>query len=333
MPRIGLTLPRTEDIPRHEIVEVVQQAEALGYESVWVGESWGRDGFTWLTQLACHTKTIKLATGITPIYSRSPALIAQTVASLDEVSEGRVILGLGTSGPIVIENWHGVAFDRPLRRTREYIEIIRLVLSGERVNYKGEIFQLKGFRLPFTPPRASVPIYVASLGPQNLRLTGELADGWLPIYLDAGHLPRFRQELARGAQKAGREVTAVDVAPYILSCVAADGEAARSLVKAHLAYYIGGMGTFYANLIARYGFEDAVQRVREAWGKGDRRAAAGHIPDEMAARLAICGSPSEGRAQLARYRAAGVTLPIISFAHGASRQMIRQTLESLAGSG
>jgi len=330
MARIGLTLPRTEDVPRKEIVEVVQQAEALGYDSVWVGESWGRDGFTWLTQLACHTSHIKLATGITTVYSRSPALIAQTIASLDEISSGRVILGLGTSGPIVIENWHGLPFDRPLRRTREYIEIIRLILSGERVNYKGEIFQLKGFRLPFPPVRSRVLIYVASLGPQNLRLTGELADGWLPIYLDASHLQDFQHDLASGAEKAGRPLSAVDVAPYILSCLSDDVEAARKLVQYHLAYYIGGMGTFYANLIARYGFEDEVSRVREAWGRGDRESAAERVTDAMVARLAICGSPKDGRAQLERYRAAGVTLPIVSFTHGASRTMIRQTLEGLA---
>jgi coenzyme F420-dependent oxidoreductase len=331
MARIGLTLPRSEDLPRKEIVEVVQQAEALGYDSVWIGESWGRDGFTWLTQLACHTSRIKLASGITTVYSRSPALIAQTVASLDEISEGRVILGLGTSGPIVIENWHGIPFDRPLRRTREYIEIIRLILSGERVNYKGEIFQLKGFRLPFTPVRPRVPIYVASLGPQNLRLTGELADGWLPIYLDASHLQDFQRDLEGGAQKAGRRLSAIDVAPYILSCVSEDVEAAHSLVKSHLAYYIGGMGTFYANLIARYGFEDEVSRVREAWGRGDRKSAASQVTDTMVAHMAICGSPKEGRAQLEKYRAAGVTLPIVSFTHGAARDMIRQTLEGLAG--
>ena len=331
MARIGLTLPRSEDLPRKEIVEVVQRAEALGYDSVWVGESWGRDGFTWLTQLACHTTRIALATGIATVYSRSPALIAQTVASLDEISEGRVILGLGTSGPIVIEDWHGIPFERPLRRTRESIEIIRLILSGERVNYQGEIFQLKGFRLPFTPVRPKVPIYVASLGPQNLRLTGELADGWLPIYLDATHLQGFQHDLANGARKAGRALSAIDVAPYILSCVSEDVEAARRLVKSHLAYYIGGMGTFYANLIARYGFEDEVSRVREAWGKRDRQSAASQVTDAMVGRMAICGSPTEGRAQLETYRAAGVTLPIVSFAHGASRDTIRQTLEGLAG--
>ena len=331
MARIGLTLPRTEDLPRQEIIEVVRQAEALGYDSVWVGESWGRDGFTWLTQLACHTSRIKLASGIATVYSRSPALIAQTVASLDEISAGRVILGLGTSGPIVIENWHGIPFDRPLRRTREYIEIIRLILRGERVNYQGDIFQLKGFRLPFAPVRPEIPIYVASLGPQNLRLTGELADGWLPIYLDASHLQDFQRDLARGAEKAGRPLSAVDVAPYILACVSEDVEAARGLVRSHLAYYIGGMGTFYANLIARYGFQDEVNRVREAWGKGDRKAAAGQVSDAMVAHMAICGRPNEGRAQLEKYRAAGVTLPIVSFAHGASRDMIRQTLEGLAG--
>jgi len=329
MARIGLTLPRSEDLPRKEIVEVVQQAEALGYDSVWVGESWGRDGFTWLTQLACHTSRIKLATGITTVYSRSPALIAQTVASLDEISEGRLVLGLGTSGPIVIENWHGIPFDRPMRRTREYIDIIRLILSGERATYQGEIFQLKGFRLPFTPVRSSVPIYVASLGPRNLRLTGELADGWLPIYLDATHLADFQRDIAVGAREAGRTLDAIDVAPYILACVSEDVEAARHLVQAHLAYYIGGMGTFYAKLIARYGFEDEVSRVREAWGKRDRQSAASQVTDAMVARMAICGNPREGRAQLEQYRAAGVTLPILSFAHGASREMIRQTLEGL----
>jgi coenzyme F420-dependent oxidoreductase len=331
MARIGLTLPRSEDLPRQEIVEVVQQAEALGYDSVWVGESWGRDGFTWLTQLACHTSRIQLATGIATVFSRSPALIAQSVASLDEISAGRVVLGLGTSGPIVIENWHGLPFDRPLRRTREYIEIVRLILSGERVNYQGKLFQLKGFRLPFTPVRPKVPIYVASLGPQNLLLTGELADGWLPIYLDTHHLQEFQRDLEKGAQKAGRRLDAIDVAPYILSCVSEDVESARALVKAHLAYYIGGMGTFYANLIARYGFADEAQRVRQAWAQRDRQAAAHLVTDAMVAGLAICGSPEEGRAQLQRYRAAGVTLPIVSFAHGASREMIRQTLEGLAG--
>jgi alkanesulfonate monooxygenase SsuD/methylene tetrahydromethanopterin reductase-like flavin-dependent oxidoreductase (luciferase family) len=176
-----------------------------------------------------------------------------------------------------------------------------------------------------------VPIYVASLGPQNLRLTGELADGWLPIYLHAAHLPEFQRDLERGARKVGRPLTAVDVAPYILACVSEDVEAARDLVKAHLAYYIGGMGTFYAHLIARYGFEDEVKRVREAWGQGDRQAAADHVSAAMVGSMAICGSPREGRAQLERYRAAGVTLPIVSFTHGASRDMIRQTLEGLAG--
>jgi coenzyme F420-dependent oxidoreductase len=331
MARIGLTLPRSEDLPRQEIVEVVQQAEALGYDSVWVGESWGRDGFTWLTQLACHTSRIQLATGIATVFSRSPALIAQSVASLDEISAGRVVLGLGTSGPIVIENWHGLPFDRPLRRTREYIEIVRLILSGDRVNYQGELFQLKGFRLPFTPVRPKVPIYVAALGPHNLRLTGELADGWLPIYLDTHHLQEFQRDLERGAQRAGRGLDAIDVAPYILSCVSEDVTAARALVKAHLAYYIGGMGTFYAHLIARYGFADEAQRVRQAWAQHDRQAAARLVTDAMVARLAICGSPAEGRTQLERYRVAGVTLPIVSFAHGASREMIRQTLEGLAG--
>ncbi|MBI3325806.1 MAG: LLM class flavin-dependent oxidoreductase [Nitrospinae bacterium] len=158
-----------------------------------------------------------------------------------------------------------------------------------------------------------------------------MADGWLPIYLAASHLPEFQRDLEAGATLVGRSVSAIDVAPYVLACVSEEVEAAKDLVRAHLAYYIGGMGTFYANLIARYGFQDAVHRIREAWGKGDRKAAAGQVTDAMLASMAICGSPREGREQLERYRSAGVTLPIVSFAHGASHTMIQQTLEGLAG--
>ena len=330
MARMGIALPREEDTARGEMVTWAQVAEAHGYESVWVPEAWGRDAFTLATQIAVLTKRIKVATGIVTVYSRTPAMLAQTAASLDEISNGRVILGLGTSGPIVIENWHGVKFERPIQRTREYVEIIRLALSGARVNYDGEIFHLRNFRLPFRPVQERIPIYIASLGPRNLELTGELADGWLPVFVSPRHMPVFTERLAAGAKRAGRDVAEVDVAAYILALVTEDVAAAKALIRQHIAYYVGGMGTFYNNLVRRYGFEAEAAVVKEAWAKGDRKTAAANISDTLVDAVAIVGTVEESRRKLAEYRAAGITHPVLAFPHEATGEMIRQTIAALA---
>lgn len=330
MARIGIALPREDDKPREEMLAWVQSADAHGYESVWVPEAWGRDAFTLATQVAMLTKQIKIATGIVTVYSRTPAMLAQTAASLDEISNGRVILGLGTSGPIVIENWHGVKFDRPIQRTREYIEIIRLALSGERVNYSGEIFHLRNFRLPFRPVQKRIPIYIGSLGPRNLELTGELADGWLPVFISPQHMGVFTEHLEAGAKSAGRNVAEIDVAAYIFALVTDDVGAAKSLVRQHIAYYVGGMGTFYNNLVRRYGFEEEAAAVKEAWAKGDRKTATAHVSDAMVNAVAIVGTVEESRHKLAEYRAAGITHPVLAFPHGATGEMIHQTIDALA---
>ena len=330
MSAVGLTLPRTEDIPRSQVVEFVQRAEELGYDSIWVGESWGRDLFTVLTQIAVKTSRIKLGTGIATVFSRTPALIGQTAASLDEISEGRVILGLGTSGHIVVENWHGVKYDRPLQRIKEYIEIIRLVIAGQRVNYDGEIYHLKNFRLQFEPVRPSIPIFVASISPKSLRQSGELADGVLPIHLSRRRIEEFKAPLIEGAKAAGRDPATIELAPYIITCVADDPTAARELVRRHVAYYAGGMGVYYNQLVARYGYQEEAARIKEAWSRGDRAAAAQMVTDELLDDVAISGTAEQARAALDAYRAGGVTLPIVSFAHGASADMIRQTIEALA---
>ncbi|HEX2171695.1 MAG TPA: LLM class flavin-dependent oxidoreductase [Dehalococcoidia bacterium] len=327
---VGLTLPRTEDIPRSEVIEFVQQAEDLGYDSIWVPEAWGRDAFTLLTQLAVQTSRIKLGTGIVNVFSRTPALLAQTVASLDEISNGRVILGLGTSGQTVIENWHGVKYDRPLQHIREYVEIIRLTVSGQRVNYDGEIFQLKNFRIAFEPIRSAIPIFVASISPKSLYQSGELADGVLPIHLSRRRLAQFLAPIADGARQAERDPAAIEVAPYIITCVSEDSTGARELVRRHIAYYVGGMGAYYNQLVARYGYGAEAARVKEAWVRGDRTGAAAAVTDELLDDVAIGGNADQARAALAAYRAGGVTLPIISFAHGATPEMVRQTLVALA---
>lgn len=332
MSAVGLTLPRTEEVPREQIVEFIQRAEELGYDSIWVGESWGRDLFTLLTQVACHTSRIKLGTGIVNVFSRTPALVAQTVASLDEISNGRVMFGIGTSGHIVVENWHGVKYNRPLQRIREYVEIVRLALAGQRVNYDGEIFHLKNFRLQFEPIRADVPIYISSISPKSLRQSGEIADGVLPIHLSRSQLAKFREPVVEGAEKAGRDPSAIGMAPYLVTCVADDPAKARELARAHVTYYVGGMGVYYNQLFSRYGYAAEAASIKEAWARGDRQAAVQMLTDEILDDVAIAGTPEQARAALDDYRARGVTLPIISFAHGATPDMIRQTIEALAPS-
>ena len=168
----GLSIGSRMDVDNDGIIALARRADELGYDSLWVGESWGRDVFTVLTMMACHTGRIRLGTGIVTVFSRTPALVAQSIASLDVASQGRAVLGLGTSGRIVIEEWHGVKYDRPVERTREYIDIVRMALAGQRVDYQGSLFQLSRFRLTFSPVQERIPIYVASLGPRNLALTG-----------------------------------------------------------------------------------------------------------------------------------------------------------------
>ena len=283
MSATALHMGSREDISDEELVSLAQQAERLGYEAIFTGEAWGRDAFTVLTMMACHTTTIRLATGIIPVFSRTPGLIAQSIASLDRISRGRAILGLGTSGRLVIEQWHGIPYRKPVTRTREYMEIIRSVLYGRPAEYDGEFFQLSRFRLGVQPVQRHIPMYVASLGPRNLALTAELADGWLPIWVDRRRLPEMIGQMAEAALPAGRELYTITVAPQIICYVTEDAEElaeTEKRVRGHMAYYIGGMGEYYYNLFRRSGFQAEADAVREAWSAGDRGKAAATIPDE-----------------------------------------------------
>jgi coenzyme F420-dependent oxidoreductase len=333
MKRLGVTLQLGDGISRQELIELGRLAEELGYEVVFVPESWGYDAITTLTELALQTRRIKLGTGILPVWSRTPALLAMTAASLDELSGGRFILGLGISGPVVIQDWHGVLFERPLQRTRETIEVIRLALAGDRVTHSGEIFQVQRFRLGFTPPRPRIPIYIASIGPKNLQLTGEVADGWLPIYCSPEGLASMGGEVAAGAKAGGRDPAAVEIAPYILACLSDDPEMGRRLVRRHLAYYIGGMGTFYFNLMQRSGFGLEAGAIQAAWKRGDRAGAAEEVSDAMLEALSLTGDRAACNAQLNRFRSAGATLPILMPPRGAASDMVRRTIDLLAPGG
>jgi len=328
--KIGLTFGMGLGITKDEILAVVRRAEELGYHSVWMGEGWGPEVFTQLTWLACNTHSIKVGTGIANVFSRSPALMAQAAATLDEISGGRFILGLGTSGPGVIENWHGIPFRKPVRRTREYIEIVRKALAGERVDYQGELFHLSGLRLAMDVMPKHVPIYVAAMGPENIRLVGELADGWMPIWLWPDYLEELKRPLVAATQAAGRS-DSVAIAPYALTCVAdGDLEEVRRLARAEVALYVGGMGTFYNDLVRRYGFETEAAAIKEAWGRGGRREAIPQVSDELLAAVTNVGSAQECRRKAETYASRGVDLYTILFPHGVSKEMVWRTIEAMA---
>jgi F420-dependent oxidoreductase-like protein len=328
--RLGFTLPYGESAHRRALTDYGRLAEEGGYESFWVPEAWGSDAVSLLGALAATTTRIQLATGIINIFSRGPSLIAQTFATLDELSGGRMIIGLGTSGPQVIERWHGTRFDRPIQRMREVVEIVRLALAGERVNYDGKVFTLSGFKLGMDPPRPRIPIYLATFKSQGLRLTGEIADGWLPTNLSMARLPTMLKTLEEGARAAGRDPKAIDVAAMVLTAASDNGEEARMLARRHLAYYVGGMGTFYYELTRSCGFSEEADRIRERWATGDRDGAARQVSDAMVDSLSITGTTSECQKGIEARLAAGIAMPVLFPPHGASIEMVKGTLKALA---
>ncbi|HSE84414.1 MAG TPA: LLM class flavin-dependent oxidoreductase [Thermodesulfobacteriota bacterium] len=330
MIKIGIVIPYWSNTTNAGLIATARLAEELGYDSLWVPEMWGKDAFSILGLFAVHTKKIKLGTGIIPVFSRTPAIIAQTIATLDEISEGRIILGLGISGPIVIENWHGIKFEKPIERTKEYVEIIRIILSGDRANYEGEIFKLKDFRLQFNPLRKDIPIYIASLGTKNIRLTGEIADGWIPFLVPKEYIPEAKRELAAGAKVKGRDLDQITVCSYIPACISKDADLSKKLIQEHIAYYIGGMGTFYHNVMSRYGFRENADRILEAWKKGNKTQAILSVSDEMLDSIAILGTGEKGKRKIEEYRDVGVDLPVLIFPPKSSLDMIRETMIELA---
>ncbi|MDR5671989.1 Coenzyme F420-dependent N5,N10-methylene tetrahydromethanopterin reductase or related flavin-dependent oxidoreductase [Halalkaliarchaeum sp. AArc-CO] len=326
-----LSLPVAAQPSLEAIVSMVERAEDAGYDRVWLPETWGRDAVTTLSVAAERTDEIGLGTSITNVYSRSPALVGQTAATLHEASDGRFRVGLGPSGPAVIQNWHGQSFERPLRRTREYVEIVRAVCAGEELDYDGELFDLSGFRLRFDPPEPAPPVDAAGLGPKSVELAGRFADGWHALLLTPDGLADRLEDLRRGVELGGRDVDSVRVTLSVTCCALPDPEPARDLVRQHLAFYVGGMGTFYRDALARQGYEETATRIHDAWQEGNRRAALSAIDDDLLEELAAAGTPEAVASRVAEFEALeGVDAVTVSFPRGADRDAIDATLEALS---
>ncbi|MEM1331837.1 MAG: LLM class flavin-dependent oxidoreductase [Actinomycetota bacterium] len=309
--RIGITPPGVD----RASLEFVRDAERLGVDSVWVPEAWMYDALTPLGYLAAITERITLGTGIAKLGARTPAMLAMSALALQRMSDGRFVLGLGTSGPQVMEGWHGVRFDRPVRRTRETIEIVRTVASGERLEHDGEVYALP---LPDTEGRAlrspvagtPIPIHVASMGPANLRLTGELADGWIGTAFMPESADVFLDPIRDGAASAGRTLDHVELLVAAGLEFTDDVEAAGRRHADGYAFTIGAMGSpttnFYNQAFTRQGFGDDVIAVHELWQAGDRDAARARVPIEIGTRTNLLGDDDAVTERLRRYADAGV---------------------------
>jgi F420-dependent oxidoreductase-like protein len=287
----------------------VRMAEAAGIDTVWVAEAWGRDCFSILALLARETKRIQLGTGIVNTYSRTPAALAQHFATLDEISGGRMIIGLGTSGHRVIEHWHGVSFQPSLTRLREYVDIIRMILAGEPLNYTGKVFTLqRGFRLRFQPVRSRIPIFIASLTPKSVAQTARIADGWMPVMIPLTHLAREVEAFRRMVQDAGRDPYSVVVRSPGSVVVTNDVAKARQESKGHLGFYITNMGDYYREQLIRMGHEEAVVTVRKAWEEGGHAAGIAAVPDKLVDELFFAGSVEACADRLTAQEEAGIDL-------------------------
>jgi F420-dependent oxidoreductase-like protein len=288
-----------------DVLPLVQHADEVGLDSVWAAEAYGSDAVTVLSYIAALTTDIKLGSAILQMPGRTPANTAMTAMTLDALSGGRMLLGLGLSGPQVVEGWHGVPYGKPLGKTREYVDIVRrIVARDEPLVHEGEHFQIpytggdatglgKPLKSILHPIRNWIPIYLAAIGPKNVKLAAEIADGWLPIFYSPEREDIFNEHLDEGFREANRSAEGFDIATTVM--VAADDnlEGCRDMLRPMLALYIGGMGArgrnFYHDLACRYGFEEAANRIQDLYLDGKKDEAAGAVPDELVDEVALVG--------------------------------------------
>jgi F420-dependent oxidoreductase-like protein len=322
-------------------LETILEAERLGYDAVWTSEAYGADAVTPAAWIAARTSRIHVGTAVMQIAARTPAMTAMTAMTLDALSGGRFRLGLGVSGPQVVEGWHGQPFARPLERTREYVAIVRAILRRERpLEFRGAHYQI-----PYTGPgatglgkplrsilhgRPDLPIYLAALGPRNVALAGEIADGWIPVFFSPRRMPLFRAWLEEGFRARGGPPPGFDIAPALQVVVGDDLAACRARVKGRIALYVGGMGArrrnFYNDLVRRYGYEEAAHTIQELYLAGRKREAEAAVPDSLVDEVALCGPRPWIAERLQEWRHAGVTTLVIAGDRHAVRTMAELVL-------
>ncbi|HBH01865.1 MAG: LLM class F420-dependent oxidoreductase [Candidatus Rokubacteria bacterium RBG_16_73_20] len=322
-------------------MDKVLELERLGYDSVWSAESYGSDAVTPVAWIAARTTRIHVGTGIMQMGGRTPAATAMTAMTLDALSGGRFRLGLGVSGPQVVEGWHGQPFGRPLQRTREYVEIVRRILRREKpLEFRGEYYQV-----PYTGPdatglgkplksilhgRGDIPIYLAAVGPKNIALAAEIADGWIPTFFSAARMAMFREWLDAGFRARGGAPAQFDLMPMVAVVVGDDVAACRAPVKAKLALYVGGMGArgrnFYHDIACRYGYVEAARTIQDLYLAGRKAEAEASVPDALVDEVALCGPRERIRELLSVWRGSGVTTLMVAGDRVAVRTMAELVL-------
>jgi len=333
--------------PVDEHVQLAVAAERLGYDIAWAAEAYGSDAPTLLSYIAAKTERIGVGSAIMQIPARTPAMTAMTAATLDLLSHGRFRLGLGVSGPQVSEGWHGVRFDKPLGRTREYVDVVRMALARHLVTYDGAHLTLplpdgpgKALKLMIRPERERVPVYLAAVGPKNLELTGEIADGWLAIFFAPEHADVSLDPLRAGLDLAGRDVDAVDVCATVPVVVGDDVDACAEPLRGYTALYVGGMGSrkqnFYNALTRRMGFEAAAQEIQDRYLDKQHREAMAAVPFELVDRTCLIGPPARIAHRLHAYAEAGVTTLAVTAAAATHEERVvtlRTVADALDASG
>jgi F420-dependent oxidoreductase-like protein len=323
--RLGLNLGYWGLLPVDNVA-LAQEADRLGYHSVWTAEAYGSDAISPLVWLAAKTEKIKVGTAIMQMTARAPVVAAMTAATIDLLTGGRMLAGIGASGPQVVEGWHGLPYGKPVTRAREYVEIMRKVWQREQpLEHHGEHYDIpcrdgsglgKPLKLIIHPLRSNIPIYLAAVGPKNVELAAEIADGWLPVFFSPERVNIYREWLDRGFAKAGdgKSMKDFDIAPTVTTNMGDDVNACRAAVKPFLALYIGGMGArdknFYFNIACRYSYEEAAHKIQDLYLAGKKMEAAQAVPDELVDEVALCGPRERIAERLQVWRNSGVTTMI-----------------------
>ena len=336
--RLGLNLGYWGSKPA-QLVEFATEAERLGYDSVWTAEAYGSDAVTPLTWIAAKTEKIAVGSAIMQMTARAPAVTAMTAATLDWLSGGRMRLGIGASGPQVVEGWHGVPYGRPLTRAREYVKIVRTVLAREApLEHHGRHYDIptsegsglgKPLKLILHPLRNRIPIYIAAQGPKNVALAAEIADGWLVVFFSPAHQEMYREFLDEGfALAPEKDRSQFDIAPTVTIALGDDAQTCRDSVKPNLALYIGGMGArsknFYYNIACRYGFEEAAGKIQDLFLARKREEAAAAVPDELVDQVALCGPKERIAERLEAWKESDVTTLICGVRDMASLRVMAE---------